>query len=218
VERQRLKVAETIEKGKAQVDASTDELKTAQDKLEEARKPLLAYGNGVHADTPEAMLQYFLFEDGSLQHYEKHVGIVSQARRSFEQLDMIVRDARKSRQATRKGSINVRNRDTKFIPHVPDRIVLYIDDLDRCSHDQVYKVLQAIHLLLAFELFVVVVGVDMRWIEGALQTQFPSVPNGDAASHKRAVDYLEKIFQIPFWLRPLTTEGEKGDAGGTYSA
>ncbi len=34
-----------------------------------------------------------------------------------------------------------------------NRIVLYIDDLDRCEPDKVAKVLQAVHLLLAFPLF-----------------------------------------------------------------
>ncbi len=39
-----------------------------------------------------------------------------------------------------------------------DRIVLYIDDLDRCPEVKVVEVLQAVHLLLAYPLFVVVVG------------------------------------------------------------
>ena len=39
------------------------------------------------------------------------------------------------------------------------RIVLYVDDLDRCPSDRVVELLEAVHLLLAFALFVVVVGV-----------------------------------------------------------
>jgi hypothetical protein len=38
-----------------------------------------------------------------------------------------------------------------------DRIVLHSDDLDRCDEEQVVKVLQAVHLLLACKLFIVVV-------------------------------------------------------------
>jgi hypothetical protein len=34
------------------------------------------------------------------------------------------------------------------------------------------KVLEAIHLLLAFELFVVVVGVDPRWLNNALSEKY----------------------------------------------
>ena len=116
---------------------------------------------------------------------------------------------------------------------IPDRIVLYIDDLDRCTHQQVYDVLQAIHLLLAFELFVVVVGVDVRWVEEAVARQFTvaaeDLPDSatqadrDAARQraeterrKRAIDYLEKIFQLPFWLRRLSTDGDKGGSYGAY--
>ena len=39
-----------------------------------------------------------------------------------------------------------------------ERVVLYVDDLDRCPPALVVQVLQAVHLLLAFPLFVVVVG------------------------------------------------------------
>ena len=52
-----------------------------------------------------------------------------------------------------------------------DRIILYIDDLDRCPEANVVEVLQAVHLLLAFPLFVVVVGVDSRWLLHSLQSR-----------------------------------------------
>lgn len=105
-----------------------------------------------------------------------------------------------------------------------ERIILYIDDLDRCPPDKVVCVLQAIHLLLCFNLFVVVVAVDARWISRALIKQYPDLleenvmwvqpkeGNGEkpapgnqrvgASSH----DYLEKIFQIPYWVRPMDAE------------
>jgi hypothetical protein len=121
---------------------------------------------------------------------------------------------------------------------VPDRIVLYIDDLDRCTHKQVYDVLQAVHLLLALQSFVVVVGVDIRWIEGAIANHFEADPyashfrenerffDASAAANEaersasrqigerrtRSLEYLEKIFQIPFWLRSI-----ESTHGGTYS-
>jgi KAP family P-loop domain len=45
-----------------------------------------------------------------------------------------------------------------------DRIVLYIDDLDRCPTHQVIKVMEAVNLLFGFPLFVVVMAVDSRWL------------------------------------------------------
>lgn len=86
-----------------------------------------------------------------------------------------------------------------------DRIVLYIDDLDRCQPEKVAEVLQAVHLLLSFKLFVVFVAVDVRWVSKALQKHYPmlsekSEGDGSATAH----DYLEKIFQVPYWVRPMS--------------
>jgi hypothetical protein len=53
-----------------------------------------------------------------------------------------------------------------------DRIILYIDDLDRCKPEDVVRVLQRVHMLLAFELFVVVVAVVARWVEEALTQSY----------------------------------------------
>ncbi len=101
-----------------------------------------------------------------------------------------------------------------------DRIVLYIDDLDRCPPARVVQVLQAVYLLLAFPLFVVVVGVDARWVSRSLDRRYRALwrqdgreetasggsgdrPADDAATPE---DYLEKIFQIPFWLKKMDAE------------
>lgn len=100
-----------------------------------------------------------------------------------------------------------------------ERIILYIDDLDRCPADRVVQVLQAIHLLLAFPLFVVIVGVDSRWLLRSLRTHYREVLG---APERRAHDsdnfggehwaatpqnYLEKIFQISLCLRPMSSSG-----------
>ncbi len=93
-----------------------------------------------------------------------------------------------------------------------DRIVLYIDDLDRCPPKRVVEVLQAIHLLLAFPLFVVVVGVDKRWVSHAIEEVYPNLnPTNNKKGKKIAtsLDYLEKIFQIPYSLRPMDEVGIK---------
>lgn len=76
-------------------------------------------------------------------------------------------------------------------------------------------VLEAVHLLLAFPLFVVVVGVDPRWLRHALAEHYPHTltqngqAHGASTQHPRATpqDYLEKIFQIPFALRSVEQDG-----------
>jgi hypothetical protein len=95
-----------------------------------------------------------------------------------------------------------------------ERIVLFIDDLDRCPSEKVMEVLQAVHLLLAYPLFVVVVGVDPRWLLHSLGSTY-SAFQADGKRFSANPDswtttpqnYLEKIFQIPFNLRPMTEKG-----------
>jgi hypothetical protein len=87
---------------------------------------------------------------------------------------------------------------------VPNRIVLYIDDLDRCPPEKVLEVLEAVHLLLAFEMFVVVVAVDSRWLTSALTDRLVALRSSPTATGQPTPkDYLEKIFQLPFWVQPL---------------
>ena len=59
--------------------------------------------------------------------------------------------------------------------------------------------LEAVHLLLAFELFVVVVAVDSRWLSFSLTDELKAlVPDAAAGPRPTPGDYLEKIFQVPF--------------------
>lgn len=111
-------------------------------------------------------------------------------------------------------------------PQVFERIVLYIDDLDRCPPERVVEVLQAVHMLLSFRLFVVFVAVDARWVTCALRQVYdrqldsgndsradeilPGVAQSAVADMATAEDYMEKIFQIPYWVRPM----EANSAGG----
>ena len=87
------------------------------------------------------------------------MGLISTIRRDFEKLIDLMEDWR--------------DHPEQHGNQQPiDRIVLYIDDLDRCSPDQVVEVLQAVHLLLALDLFVVVVGVDPRWLLHSLEQRY----------------------------------------------
>jgi hypothetical protein len=139
--------------------------------------------------------------------YERYLGIVAAVRSDFETLSDLMRGMRAD------GNVDV----GKLQP--VDRIVLYIDDLDRCPADKVVAVLEAIHLLLAFELFVVVVGVDIRWAARSLVEKYPEhltagvyeggKPRGAGPDGVTALDYLEKIFQIPFWLPPMEEDASR---------
>jgi hypothetical protein len=107
-----------------------------------------------------------------------------------------------------------RQENDASLPRV-DRIVLYIDDLDRCRAERVIEVLEAVHLLLAFRLFAVVVAVDPRWLRQSLLDHYPKLLNGglngkagqSAMPAASPQDYLEKIFQVPFHLQAMEKAG-----------
>lgn len=123
--------------------------------------------------------------------YRRHEGMVATLRRDLEEL------SRRLTAGNREQSVDL------------ERIVLYIDDLDRCPADRVVEVLQAIHLLLAFPLFVVVVGVDSRWLLRSLDQFLRTTDRGGDDQHWPSTpqNYLEKIFQISLCLRPMPAAG-----------
>jgi hypothetical protein len=80
------------------------------------------------------------------------------------------------------------------------RLVIFIDDLDRCGPSQCLKVLEAIKLFLNVDKCVFVVGLDREVIEQAVEYQYGDINiSGNS--------YLEKIIQLPFNIPPVTDEG-----------
>ncbi len=130
----------------------------------------------------------FLEERLASTDYSKRLGIVGTIRQDFEY---------RSQELKQRAEADL-----------PERVILYIDDLDRCPTRRVVQVLEAIHILLAFDLFVVVVGVDSRWLLAALSRHYSdlvaeepgpySTRTSDPARLATAQNYLEKIFQIPY--------------------
>lgn len=144
-------------------------------------------------------LYSFIEKRATSDDYKKHLGIVSLIRKDFEILSGLLTN-HKTELVTNEDSVEFKELFNKKKPL--ERIILYIDDLDRCPEDRVVEVLEAVNLLMAFPLFVVVVGVDPRWVKKALQikykNQFSEDENQDAISPS---NYLEKIFQVSFNLK-----------------
>jgi KAP family P-loop domain len=81
------------------------------------------------------------------------------------------------------------------------RIVVFIDDLDRCSDERVLETLQAINLLLNERGFYVFLGIDTEMIIKAIQRWYQAEADSDADTAGRARDYLDKILQLNVPLR-----------------
>lgn len=137
----------------------------------------------------------YLLELRSSQRYEQYRGLLGRIHQDLKQLSDTLVAARK--QWVNRGSAG---------PPPLQRIVLYVDDLDRCPPEKVVDVLRAVHLLLALPLFVVIVAVDPRWLRRALEQHHAALfLAGDQGEEWQVspADYLDKIFQIPYALRPI---------------
>lgn len=165
--------------------------------------------------TRDQRYDYFLSESSLLQQLSDEAGLTSRVRRAFEVLNNMIRDKQKSvvpqaEQPSDDDAMREKEESVRARSSLPEKIVFFIDELDRCRAKQVVRMLEAIHLLLAFENFTVVVAVDSRWLEGALLTVFER----ELASTRRKDDivheYIEKIIQVPIRVRGLTFEpGQK---------
>lgn len=194
----------------ARIEDADHRIAESERRIEEAQRELDRIKAG-------GLVYDFLLERRTSTDYRGRLGLISTLRSDFDALKGLLDDwhADRARDDGERA-----DRPPRLAPI--DRIVLYVDDLDRCPSERVVQVLEAIHLLLALPLFVVVVGVDLRWVARSLQERYPrhlvleggvagddgTAPSSPAAvSVASALDYLEKIFQIPFWLPPMDEDG-----------
>ncbi|WP_339693743.1 P-loop NTPase fold protein, partial [uncultured Parasphingorhabdus sp.] len=83
-----------------------------------------------------------------------------------------------------------------------ERLVVVVDDLDRCLPETAIETLEAIRLFLFVPGSAFVVAADEAMIEYAVRKHFPDLPlSTGPASYAR--NYLEKLIQVPFRLPPL---------------
>lgn len=77
------------------------------------------------------------------------------------------------------------------------RLVIFIDDLDRCVPSAALAVLEALKIHLGMEGCVFVIGADKAALERVLESRF------GALDCRR---YLDKIVQLPFQIPPIPTD------------
>ncbi|MEN6428075.1 MAG: P-loop NTPase fold protein [Phycisphaerales bacterium] len=176
--------------------------------------------------TTTSLLAGFIQDRAASSDYRRHLGVLAMVREDFERLSGLMEEENWRLAPPHPDDAMVRWKTQKYESLEEEeregetrinRIVLYIDDLDRCPPHKVVQVLQAIHLLLAFPLFVVVVGVDARWVSRSLAAHYyrllrqrdlkgTQLDDMQIFGKATASDYLEKIFQIPFWLTPMDSD------------
>ncbi|HEX6702952.1 MAG TPA: P-loop NTPase fold protein [Gaiellaceae bacterium] len=82
----------------------------------------------------------------------------------------------------------------------PPRVVIFIDDLDRCSEEKVMDILQAVNLILGASDFYVFLGIDTEMIHRAIESHYRKSGDDRKLPPHFADRYLEKIIQLDFHL------------------
>lgn len=81
-----------------------------------------------------------------------------------------------------------------------ENVVVFIDELDRCSPDTILEVFEAMRLFLFVDGMSFVIGADERLIQYAIKTKYKEVPGNNLDIGK---EYLEKVIQYPITIPQL---------------
>ncbi|MDA7949747.1 MAG: KAP family NTPase [Hyphomicrobiaceae bacterium] len=87
---------------------------------------------------------------------------------------------------------------------VDEKLVIFIDDLDRCSMENTISMLESIKLFLMVNNVVVVVAADMEKIESAWRLKYSKDEAGPAGT-----GYVEKLFQLKLAVPPKGSQDLK---------
>lgn len=87
------------------------------------------------------------------------------------------------------------------------RLVVIIDDLDRCSPERIIENLEAIKLFLNVPKTAFLIGADPRIVKYAIEHKYKNNKEIEEDNNRIVIDYLEKLIQLPYSL-PRLSESE----------
>lgn len=122
------------------------------------------------------MLTYLRLPD-----YAKHLGAVPVMRKNIETLCKV---------------------RLKSDSEKPSRLLFVVDDLDRCGHDGIVKVFEAVRLVLDIKNVTVIIAVDQHIALAALALHYKDLAEHHKLKNPRAIarDYLAKVIHLPIIL------------------
>ena len=97
------------------------------------------------------------------------------------------------------------------------RMIVFIDDLDRCSDEQILEFMGAINLVLVSSGFYVVLGVDTRMIRDAIRKRFEGKEFEPEPGKDIADVYMEKIVQIAYRVPVADAARRYGSVSDLFS-
>lgn len=117
-----------------------------------------------------------------------NTGIISyDMGKAFEQLDKELEDTKK----TENFISNFQKQIDKYYKDTGKKIIVFLDDLDRCSNDNMLNIIYNIKLLLSVKNIIFIFGIDKNAVTLALKNKYNNEDN-------KAESFLEKIFPVSF--------------------
>ena len=104
------------------------------------------------------------------------------------------------------GFVMLRNAISELSGGGKRRIVIFIDDLDRCLPPEALAILESMKLFFDVEGCIFLVGLDQAITELAVAVKFRSLGEPDTAASVSSADYMKKIFQLQFAMPPVRTD------------
>jgi hypothetical protein len=112
------------------------------------------------------------------------------------------------------GFLELQRAFTAFAEDGATRVVVFVDDLDRCLPANALEVLESMKLFFDLPGFVFVVGLDEQIVDRAVRTKLggdssagPPDPADARQRAKLGQEYVKKIFQVPYSLPPVPSGG-----------
>jgi succinate dehydrogenase flavin-adding protein (antitoxin of CptAB toxin-antitoxin module) len=118
-----------------------------------------------------------------------------------EKIDDELKKIRKSDYIGKKGEIeeNIELEEARKF-----KIVIFIDDLDRCTPERALEIIESIKTFFDIEGIIYVVGMDPATIDTIISTKYGE------KSHIDGLHYLQKIVQLPFQI-PIWSDNDLTD-------
>lgn len=104
---------------------------------------------------------------------------------------------------------NLRKELQNIIDEITDsgkagRVVLFIDDLDRCEPDQIIQLLESIKLFLDLTNCFFILALDEDIVHRGVQLKYADFKFEEDRKNRIGREYLDKMIQLPLYLYPLS--------------
>lgn len=102
---------------------------------------------------------------------------------------------------------NVRNFRNEFEKTLEskdiNRVVVLLDDLDRCQPERIIETLEAIKLFLSVKKTTFIIAADENVIQYAIKKKYPNIDGSNIELDK---EYIEKMIQVPIQIPELSSK------------